>query len=91
MKRETDIDVEIKEAQLRKEKDAIINEGERVLNDNERVKVEKINCLLNLLAYATIDPDNTIIGSEQKFQLVISNEKDRKDIQAKIMTLVKSF
>jgi|688.fasta_scaffold216779_3 hypothetical protein len=89
--KEKKVDFELKKIQLTEKKEFVKNwEKRRLIDLEEKTKIEKINSLRWLLESITVDEENTIIVSEPKLKSVFSEEEHYK-IKEKIFKIIESL
>jgi hypothetical protein len=59
----------------------------KVLTEAERIKVDKLSLLTDMLQSCTIDSERTLIGSEPCF-IPVFNEGEQLTIKAKVFELI---
>jgi hypothetical protein len=89
--KEKKVDFELKKIQLTEKKEFVKNwEKRRLIDLEEKTKIEKINSLRWLLESITVDEENTIIVSEPKLKSVFS-EGEHYKIKEKIFKIIESL
>lgn len=85
---EKQVDIDLKKIQVTEKKELVENwEKRRLIDLEEKTKIDKINSLRWLLESITIDEEKTFIGSEPILKPVFSEEEQWK-IKDKIFKLV---
>lgn len=88
---EKELALELKRIEIQEKKESVENwEKKKLLDLEEKTKIDKLNSLRWLLESVTIDEDATIIGSEPKLKNVFT-EEERFKIKHKIFKILNTF
>ncbi len=84
------IDDKLKEAQIKKENQNVLTEKRRILNEDDKVIIAKVEVLRCLMLGEIIDESKSIIGGSP-VMLNLFNEGEFYVLKGKVMELIKKF